>query len=209
MSYKVLVINGSPKESGCTATALNEVIHTLHEEGIETELLQIGKENIRGCLACGYCSTHDGCVVKDKVNEAARLLEEADGLLVGSPVYYASPNATLVAFLDRLFYSTGFSKQMKVGAAVVNCRRGGNTAAFDMLNKYFTISGMPVVSSTYWNQTHGFTPEDVKKDLEGLQTMRNLGRNMAFLIKAIAAEKEKSGLPLEEHDSFTSFPDGK
>ena len=202
MAYKVLVINGSPRPNGCTATALNEVIRALHEEGVETELLQIGKDTIRGCLACGYCSTHGECVVKDKVNEAAKLFEEADGLLVGSPVYYASPNATLVAFLDRLFYSTGFSKQMKVGAAVVNCRRGGNTASFDMLNKYFTISGMPVVSSTYWNQTHGFTPEDVKKDLEGLQTM-------AFLIKAIAAEKGKSGLPLEEHDSFTSFPDGK
>ena len=209
MTYNVLVLNGSPKADGCTATALNEVIRTLNQEGIETTLVEIGKEDIHGCIACGYCSTHDACVFHDKVNEVAKLFEQADGLLVGSPVYYASPNATLIALLDRLFYSTGFSKQMKVGAAVVNCRRGGNTASFDVLNKYFTISGMPVVSSTYWNQTHGFTPDDVKKDLEGLQTMRNLGRNMAFLIKAIAAEKEKNGLPLEEHDALTSFPDGK
>ena len=192
MAYNVLVINGSPKANGCTATALDEVIRTLNQEG-----------------SCGYCSTHDGCVFKDKVNEAAKLFEEADGLLVGSPTYYGSPNGTILAFLDRLFYSTGFSKHMKVGAAVVSCRRGGNTANFDVLNKYFTISGMPVVSSTYWNQVHGFSAEDVKKDLEGLQTMRNLGRNMAFLIRAIDREKQKAGLPLEEHDAFTSFPDGK
>ncbi len=209
MAHKVLVINGSPKTNGCTATALDELIHTLNQEGIETTLLQIGKDDIHGCISCGYCSTHDDCVFKDKVNDAAKLFEEADGLVIGSPVYYGSPNGTVLAFLDRLFYSTGFSKQMKVGAAVVSCRRGGNTASFDVLNKYFTISGMPVVSSTYWNQVHGFSAEDVKKDLEGLQTMRNLGRNMAFLIRAIAAEKEKNGLPLEENDCFTSFPDGK
>ena len=149
------------------------------------------------------------CFRKDKVNEAAKLFEEADGLLVGSPTYYGSPNGTILAFLDRLFYSTGFSKQMKVGAAVVSCRRGGNTANFDVLNKYFTISGMPVVSSTYWNQVHGFSAADVKKDLEGLQTMRNLGRNMAFLIRAISAEKDRAGLPEEERSFFTSFPDGK
>ena len=213
MAYNVLVINGSPKANGCTAAALDEVIRTLNQEGIETTLLQIGKEDVHGCISCGYCSTHDGCVFgcvfKDKVNEAAKLFEEADGLLVGSPTYYGSPNGTILAFLDRLFYSTGFSKQMKVGAAVVSCRRGGNTANFDVLNKYFTISGMPVVSSTYWNQVHGFSAEDVKKDLEGLQTMRNLGRNMAFLIRAIDREKQNAGLPLEEHDAFTSFPDGK
>ena len=129
--------------------------------------------------------------------------------MIGSPVYYASPNGTALSFMDRLFYSTGFSKQMKVGASVVSCRRGGNTAAFEVLNKYFTISGMPVVSSTYWNQVHGFSAEDVEKDLEGLQTLRNLGRNMAFLIRAIAAEKEKNSLPAVEHGAFTSFPDGK
>ena len=207
---KVLVINGSPHVHGCTATALDEVIRTLNAEGIETELLQVGKEAIRGCTACHYCESGNGCVFKDDlVNEAAKKFEEADGLLVGSPVYYGSPNGTLLSFLDRLFYSTNFSKQMKVGAAVVSCRRGGNTASFDVLNKYFTISGMPVVTSTYWNQVHGFTAEDVKKDLEGLQTMRNLGRNMAFLIKAVADAKARYGMPEEEDEFFTSFPDGK
>ncbi len=209
MAYRVLVLNGSPKANGCTATALAEVIKTLKEEGIETELIHVGKESIRGCVSCGYCSTHDGCAFPDLVNETAAKFETADGLIIGSPVYYGSPNGTMLAFLDRLFYSTGFSKQMKVGAAVVSCRRGGNTASFDVLNKYFTISGMPVVSSTYWNQVHGFSAEDVKKDLEGLQTMRNLARNMAFLIRAINAEKERTGLPLQEEGAFTSFPDGK
>ena len=209
MAYKVLVLNGSPKARGCTATALQEVIDTLHEEGIETELIHVGKEAVRGCMGCGYCSNHDGCVIKDLVNEVAPKLEAADGLLIGSPVYYGSPNGNLLSFLDRLFFSTGFSKHMKVGAAVVSCRRGGNSASFDVLNKYFTISGMPVASSTYWNQVHGFSAEDVKKDLEGLQTMRNLARNMAFLIRAIDAQKQKTGLPKVEEDAFTSFPDGK
>jgi len=207
---KVLVLNGSPHSNGCVATALGEVIKTLNEEGIKTEVFQIGKENIHGCIACNYCRKHGECVFKDKVNEVAKKLESADGLLIGSTVYYAGPNATLQAFLDRLFYSSAAkSKHMKVGAAVVNCRRGGNTAAFDRLNKYFTMNSMPVVTSTYWNQTHGFTAADVKKDLEGLQTMRNLGRNMAFLIKAISAEKKRSGLPEVETKYFTSFPDGK
>ena len=143
------------------------------------------------------------------VNELATKFEEADGLVIGSPVYYSSPNGTLIALLDRLFYSSHFSKHMKVGASVVSCRRGGNTASFDVLNKYFTISGMPVASSTYWNQVHGFTADDVKKDLEGLQTMRNLARNMSFMIKAIADAKEKYGYPEVERESFTSFPDGK
>lgn len=209
MAYSVLVLNGSPHTKGCTARALEEVIKTLHEEGIETELVQIGKDTVHGCVSCGYCEEHEGCVFKDKVNEVAAKFEKADGLLIGSPVYYSSPNGAAIAFLDRLFYSTRFSKHMKVGAAVVSCRRGGNTASFDVLNKYFTITGMPVASSTYWNQVHGFSAEDVEKDLEGLQTMRNLGRNMAFLIRAIAAEKERNGLPLAEHTSFTSFPDGK
>lgn len=208
MTYKVLLLNGSPHEHGCTARALEEMIRTLNEEGVETTLLQIGKEDVHGCVACGFCRRNGRCVFDDKVNEAARLLEEADGLVIGSPVYFASPNGSVLSFLDRLFFSTGFSKQMKVGAAVVSCRRGGSTASFDALNKYFTISGMPVASSTYWNQVHGFSAEDVEKDLEGLQTMRNLARNMAFLIRAIAAEKEKSGLPAQEHSFFTSFPDG-
>ena len=209
MSYKVLVLNGSPRARGCTARALEELIRTLHEEGVETELVHIGKEDIRECMSCGFCLQNGRCVFQDKVNEAAALFEQADGLVIGSPVYYGSPNGTTLAFLDRLFYSTHFSKHMKVGAAVVSCRRGGNTASFDVLNKYFTISGMPVASSTYWNQVHGFSAEDVEKDLEGLQTMRNLARNMAFLIRAIAAERGRTGLPRVESDVFTSFPDGK
>ena len=206
---KVLVINGSPHVHGCTAAALDEVIAVLNAEGIETEILQVGNKDVRGCIACGTCGKKGSCVFDDIVNEAAAKFEEADGLLVGSPVYYASPNGTVLSFLDRLFYSTRFSKQMKVGAAVVSCRRGGNTAAFDALNKYFSISGMAIAAGTYWKMVHGFTAEDVKKDLEGLQTMRNLGRNMAFLIKAIAAAKEKDGLPEMEWGAFTSFPDGK
>lgn len=206
---KVLLLNGSPKANGCTATALNEMISIFNEEGIETEIIHVGNKDIRGCVSCGYCEKNGKCVVNDLVNEVAGKFEEADGLVVGSPVYYGSPNGTILSFMDRLFYSTSFSKQMKVGAAVVSCRRGGNTASFDVLNKYFTISGMPVASSTYWNQVHGFDAEDVKKDLEGLQTMRNLARNMSFMIKAFSDAKEKYGLPTVERDAFTSFPDGK
>ena len=206
---KVLLLNGSPHVHGCTATALDEMIKVFEEEGVETELVQVGVKDIRGCIACGTCSLKGKCVFDDLVNEVAPKFEEADGLVVGSPVYYGSPNGTILSFMDRLFYSTEFSKQMKVGAAVGSCRRGGNTASFDALNKYFTISGMPVASSTYWNQVHGFTAEDVKKDLEGLQTMRNLARSMSFMIKAFADAKEKYGYPVFEKDSFTSFPDGK
>ncbi|WP_408070166.1 flavodoxin family protein [Butyrivibrio sp. JL13D10] len=206
---KVLLLNGSPKAGGCTATALDEMVAVFNEEGIETEVIHVGNKDIRGCVSCGYCEKNGKCVVNDLVNEVAGKFEEADGLVVGSPVYYGSPNGTILSFMDRLFYSTSFSKHMKVGAAVVSCRRGGNTASFDVLNKYFTISGMPVASSTYWNQVHGFTAEDVKKDLEGLQTMRNLARNMSFMIKAFAEAKEKYGLPEVERGSFTSFPDGK
>ncbi len=207
---KVLLLNGSPHPNGCTATALKEMIAVFEAEGIETELVQVGNQAIRGCIACGSCGKTGKCVFdNDPVNEIAKKFEAADGLVVGSPVYYASPNGTLLALLDRLFYSSGFSKQMKVGAAVVSCRRGGNTASFDVLNKYFTISGMPVASSTYWNQVHGFSAEDVKKDLEGLQTMRNLARNMTFMIRAFADAKAKYGYPQMESGSFTSFPDGK
>lgn len=206
---KVLLLNGSAHQKGCTAAALEEMIRVFEAEGIETELIQVGIKEIRGCIACNKCSEAGKCVFDDLVNETARKFEEADGLVVGSPVYFASPNGTLISFLDRLFYSTTFSKQMKVGASVVSCRRGGNTASFDVLNKYFTISGMPVASSTYWNQVHGFSAEDVKKDLEGLQTMRNLARNMSFMIRAFADAKEKYGYPEVERSSFTSFPDGK
>ncbi len=206
---KVLLINGSPRPNGCTAEALKEMIGVFESEGIECELLHVGSRPLRGCTNCGFCAKNEGCVFDDEVNRAAASFKEADGLVVGSPVYYASPNGTLISFLDRLFYSTGFSKQMKVGAAVVSARRGGNTASFDVLNKYFSISGMPIASSTYWNQVHGFTAEDVRKDLEGLQTMRNLARNMAFMMRAIGDAKEKYGLPAVERGSFTSFPDGK
>ena len=206
---KVLLLNGSPHANGCTATALAEMIKVFKQDGIETELIQVGIKPVRGCISCNRCGEIGHCVFQDLVNEVAPKFEEADGLVVGSSVYYGSPNGTILSFMDRLFYSTPFSKHMKVGAAVVSCRRGGNTASFDVLNKYFTISGMPVASSTYWNQVHGFTAEDVKKDLEGLQIMRNLARNMAFMIRAIADAKEKYGLPEVEHDSFTSFSDGK
>jgi multimeric flavodoxin WrbA len=206
---KVILLNGSPHANGCTATALGEMIKVFQEEGIETELIHVGNKSIRGCISCNRCSETGKCVFDDLVNEVAPKFAEADGLVVGSPVYYAGPNGTILSFMDRLFYSTSFSKQMKVGAAVVSCRRGGNTATFDVLNKYFTISSMPVASSTYWNQVHGFTAEDAKKDLEGLQTMRNLARNMAFMIKAFADAKEKYGCPEMEKSYFTNFADGK
>ena len=206
---KVLLLNGSPRPKGCTATALEEMIRVFEEEGVDCELVQVGGRPVRGCIACGRCAELGRCVFDDLVNELSPKFREADGLVIGSPVYYGSPNGTLLALLDRLFYSSPFPKYMKVGAAVVSCRRGGNTASFDVLNKYFTISGMPVASSTYWNQVHGFTAEDVKKDLEGLQTMRNLARSMSFLMRAIADGKEKYGLPSLERGAFTSFPDGK
>ena len=204
---KVLLINGSPHAKGSTYTALNEVALTLEKEGIETEMIHIGHQAIRGCIACGKCREIGHCVFDDAVNEVAEKFANADGMVVGSPVYYASANATLVAFLDRLFYSSArqFDKTMKVGAAVVSARRGGNTATFDELNKYFTISGMPVVSSQYWNQIHGNNAEDALKDAEGLQTMRTLARNMAFLMKSISLGKETYGLPETETKVATNF----
>ena len=206
---KVLLLNESPHPNGCTAAALKEMISVFDAEGVETELIHVGNKNIRGCIACESCMKNGKCVFDDLVNEVAPKFEAADGLVIGSPVYYASPNGTILSFVDRLFYSTRFSKHMKVGAAVVSARRGGNTASFDVLNKYFSISGMPITTATYWNQVHGFNAEDVKKDAEGLQTMRNLARNMTFLMKAIADGREKYGLPEVEHGAFTSFPDGK
>ena len=206
---KVILLNGSPHANGCTATALSEMIKVFEAEGIETELIQVGNRSIRGCISCDRCSETGKCVFDDLVNEVAPKLEAADGLVVGSPVYYSSPNGTILSFMDRLFYSTSFSKQMKVGAAIASCRRGGNSATFDALNKYFTISSMPVASSTYWNFVHGFSADDVRKDLEGLQTMRNLAKNMAFMIKAFADAKEKYGYPEMETEYFTCFQDGK
>ena len=206
---KVLMLNGSPRANGCTAAALAEMRRVFEAEGVETELIQIGNKPIRGCVSCGVCAKKGKCAFDDAVNEIAPKFEAAQGLVIGSPVYYGSPNGTLLAFLDRLFYSTPFSKQGKIGAAVVSCRRGGNTASFDVLNKYFTISSMPVAASTYWNQVHGFTAGDVQKDLEGLQVMRNLARNMTFLMKAVADAADKYGLPELERGAFTSFQDGK
>jgi len=202
---KVLLINGSPNAKGCTFTALTEVQKTLNEEKIETEIIHVGHKDIRGCIGCNKCSTTGKCVFNDIVNEFAAKFAACDGIVVGSPVYYASANGTLVSFLDRLFYSTGFDKTMKVGAAVVSARRAGTTATLDELNKYFTISNMPIVSSQYWNMVHGYTPEDVYKDKEGCQIMRVLGKNMAFLIKSIQLGKEKYGLPEKEERIFTSF----
>lgn len=204
---KVLVVNGSPHLNGCTDLALREVEATLAANGIETERVNIGNKDIRGCIACGYCREHGRCVFNDLVNEAAPKLAEADGLIVGTPVYYAGANGQALSFLDRLFFSTGatIDKTMKVGAAVVSSRRAGSTGAFDEINKYFTITSMPIVSSTYWNEVHGFTAEDVEADLEGLQTMRNLGNNMAFLIKAINAAKAENGLPPQDRSNFTNF----
>ena len=191
---KVLMVNGSPRPEGNTYAALQE-----------TEILNIGSKDIRGCIACGSCAKNGKCVFDDMVNEAAPKFAECDGLVIASPVYYASANATLIAFLDRLFYSTGFDKTMKVGASVVAARRGGLSATFDELNKYFTISGMPVASSQYWNSIHGRMPGEAKEDGEGLQTMRVLARNMAFLMKSIALGKEKYGLPEKEERVSTHF----
>lgn len=202
---KVLLINGSPHANGCTFTALNIVAEELQKNGIEIEIVHIGNKDIRGCIACGKCAELGHCVFNDMVNEVATKFEQADGLVVGSPVYYAGPNGTLTNLLDRLFFSTPFDKRMKVGAAVVSARRGGTTAAFDRLNKYFTISEMPIASSRYWNMVHGHSPEDVMKDEEGVQIMRILGRNMAFLMRAIAAERERNGLPEKEVTKYTNF----
>lgn len=202
---KVLLFNGSPHINGCTFTALSEVANVLNKEGIETEIIHIGNKELRGCIGCYTCKTNGKCVFDDLVNEIAPKFQECDGVIIGSPVYYASANGTLISFLDRLFFSTHFDKRMKVGASVVSARRGGCSATFDELNKYFTINGMPVASSQYWNMVHGYTPDDVRKDEEGLQTMRTLGKNMAFLIKSIALGKEKFGLPEKEEPKRTNF----
>lgn len=202
---KVLMINGSPKANGNTAIALREMQQVFEQEGMEVEYVHVGHLPVRSCIACGHCYENGKCVFDDIVNEAAKKFEEADGLVVGSPVYYASANATLVAFLTRLFYSTHFSKRMKVGAAVAVARRGGLSATFDELNKFFTISGMPVASSQYWNSIHGGRPGEAEQDAEGLQTMRTLARNMSFLMKSIALGKEKYGLPELEQRVSTNF----
>ena len=202
---KVLMLNGSPKNNGNTALALSEVRRVLTEEGIEVEYFDVGNLAVRGCIACGKCRETGKCVFDDIVNTIAPLFEECDGLVVGSPVYYASANATLIALLDRLFYSTAFPKTMKVGFAVTVARRGGASATFDELNKYFTISGMPVVSGQYWNSVHGMTEGEAVQDEEGLQNMRTLARNCAFLIKSIRLGRESYGLPEVEARKRTNF----
>lgn len=202
---KVLLINGSPRANGNTATALQEMITVFEKEGMETELIQIGHLAVRGCISCGQCFGRGKCVFDDIVNEAAAKFEACDGLVVGSPVYYAGANATLTAFLTRLFYSTRFDKRMKVGAAVVAARRGGLSATFDELNKFFTISGMPVASGQYWNSIHGAAPGEASQDAEGLQSMRTLAANMSFLIKSIALGKAQYGLPETEKRVATNF----
>ncbi len=198
---KVLLINGSPHREGNTAIALSEVAKTLEGEGVETETVHVGQKDMHGCIACRKCTETGKCVFDDLVNEVSAKFAEADGIVVGSPVYYASPAGTLISFLDRLFFSSHFDKSMKVGAAVAVARRGGTTATFDVLNKYFTISNMPVAPSQYWNSVHGRTPGEALQDAEGLQTMRQLGRNMAFLLKSIALGREKYGLP--KHEEWT------
>ena len=202
---KVLMINGSPRPNGNTSLALREMETIFKAEGIETEIIQVGNKAIRGCVACGKCAEKGKCVFDDAVNEVAPKFEACDGLVVGSPVYYASANATLVALLTRLFYSTTFDKTMKVGAAVAVARRGGLSAAFDELNKFFTISGMPVAASQYWNSVHGREPGQAAQDAEGLQTMRTLARNMTFLMRSIELGKEKYGLPEREAPQRTNF----
>ena len=202
---KVLIINGSPRRNGNTSIARKEMEKVFAEEGVETEIVQIGNKAVRGCIACGSCHKNGKCVFDDVVNELAPKFEAADGFVAATPVYYASANATLIACLDRLFFSTGFDKRMKVGASVAVARRGGCSATFDELNKYFTICGMPVASSQYWNSVHGREPGQAAEDAEGLQTMRTLARNMTFLMKSIALGKEKYGLPEVEPWQPTHF----
>ena len=202
---KVLILNGSPRIDGNTSIAIDELLRIFDQEGVETEVVRVGNMDIRGCIACNSCSRTGKCVFDDVVNELAPKFEEADGLIVASPVYYASANATLIACLDRLFYSTGFDKTMKVGAGIVIARRGGCSATFDELNKYFTISGMPVASSQYWNSIHGREKGEAEKDLEGLRTIRVLARNMTFLMKSIELGKREYGLPEEEERVWTHF----
>lgn len=204
---KVLIINGSPHLDGCTVRGMKEVEKELNANGIDTEWVQAANKDIRGCIACGFCRENGRCVFNDLVNETAPKLAEADGVIVGTPTYYAHSNGQVLAFLDRLFYSTSgvVDKTMKVGAAVISSRRAGSTSALEEINKYFSISSMVTAGSTYWNEVHGFVKEDVERDLEGLQTMRNLGRNMAFLIKAIARERDITGIPEQERGAYTHF----
>lgn len=202
---KVLLINGSPRSNGCTHRALSEVEKVLNQQGIETKIIQVGHLELRGCIACNQCRNLKQCIFNDIVNEVSIEFEQSDGIIIGSPVYYASPNGTLLSFLDRLFYSTSFDKTMKVGAAIVSARRAGTTSSFEVLNKYFSISSMPIVTSQYWNNVHGNNAEELEQDKEGLQIMRTLGYNMAFLLKAIQLGKQQIGLPQKENKVHTNY----
>ena len=203
---KALLINGSPRAKGCTYTALTELAKTLESQGIETEIVHVGHKDVRGCIAFRKCHETGKCVFDDIVNEVAPKLAQADAFVIGAPVYFASPAGGAISFMDRLFFSTlNIDKTMKVGAAVVTCRRGGNTATFDVLNKYFSMNNMPIATSQYWNMVHGGSAEEVLEDKECLQTMRTLGKNMAFLMKSIQWGKENVGLPEREPVTFTSF----
>lgn len=202
---KVLLINGSPKAKGCIHAALEIAARELNAQGIETEEIHVGNKDIRGCIACLSCRKTGKCVFDDLVNETAPKLAAADGIVIGSPVYYGGPNGTVMSFMQRLFYSAGIDCRMKVGASVVSCRRGGNSATFEMLNQFFGINGMPTVPSTYWNDVHGYTAEDVYADVEGVETIQNMAKNMAFLIKAIRDGRENIGQPETPHNNFMNF----
>ena len=202
---KVLMVNGSPKPKGCIATAFSIAAEEFAAAGVESEVVQVGNKDVRGCIACGRCSELGRCTFDDIVNECAPKLAEADGIIIGSPVYYGNPNGTVLSFMQRLFYSSGVDLRMKVGASIVSCRRGGNSATFEALNQFFGISGMPTVPSTYWNDVHGYTGEDVYTDEEGVQTIRNLARNMTFMMRAIADGADAYGIPERNKEIFTNF----
>ncbi len=205
IAMKVLMINGSPHPKGCIATALAIAGEEFAAAGVEYEIVQVGNKDVRGCIACGSCAKTGKCVFDDIVNECAPKLAEADGLIIGSPVYYGGPNGTVLSFMQRLFYSTTADLRMKVGASIVSCRRGGNSATFEALNQFFGISGMPTVPSTYWNDVHGFSADDVYADEEGVQTVRNLARNMVFMMRSIADGAEAYGIPERNKEIFTNF----
>ncbi|MBR1456450.1 MAG: flavodoxin family protein [Oscillospiraceae bacterium] len=202
---KVLLINGSPDDKGCIHTALTLAAEVLNANGIETEEIQVGNKDVRGCIGCRRCHETGKCVFNDIVNETAPKLAEADGIVVGTPVYYGNPNGTVLSFLQRLFFSCDCDLHMKVGASVVSCRRGGNSATFEAMNQFFGISGMPIVPSTYWNDVHGYNEADVLADAEGVETIRNMATNMVFLLQSIRLGKEQIGKPDVQHTQFTNF----
>ncbi|SDC56672.1 flavodoxin family protein [Parafannyhessea umbonata] len=202
---KVLMINGSPDPKGCIHTAMSEVAKIFDQQGVQSEEILIGRKDIRGCTGCRYCKTTGKCVFNDLVNQTLPKLEEADGIILGSPVYYGNPNGTLLSFAQRLFYSSEADLTMKVGASIVSCRRGGNSASYQALNQFFSISGMPIAPSLYWNDVHGYTAEDVYEDEEGVQTMWNLANAMVFMMRSLADGRERYGSPELRKTLFTNF----